>query len=406
MEMLNTAIPTDKVKFDIELNLQELDIVRGIKGIALSLCEKVMEKEVEALCGKKYERGHSHFRWGFNPGSVSFEEGKVQIRVPRVIDKATGSAYRLKSYDKIHSTEAMRESIFGKILYGISTRDYEKVISTITGQFGFSKSAVSRQFLLKAEKQLELFNSRDLSELDIVSIFMDGKRFSSSGVIIALGVDLHGKKHYLGAIESSSENSSVVMDFFKNLEDRGLAINEERLFVIDGSKGLQKAIKSYFGELAFIQRCQWHKRANVLSYLGKGDQESYKKEIQRAYEQPTYREAKDALMKIHKKLLLKNRSAANSLLEGMEETLMLHGLGVFDKLGRSFKTTNVLEAINRQIQKHGQRVTRWSTSTQIQARVASVLLATEGNLSKVCGHSYMAELREKMKRRTAKQLAA
>jgi len=85
---------------------------------------------------------------------------------------------------------------------------------------------------------------------------------------------------------------------------------------------------------------------------------------------------------------------------------MLHSLGVFDKLGRSFKTTNVLEAVNRQIQKHGQRVTRWSTSTQIQARVASVLLATEGNLSKVCGHTYMAELREKMKRRTAKKLAA
>jgi len=396
----------DKQKFDLEYDLSNLDLAKDIKRLTLDFMLHFIEQEVTELCGEKYERGSGFSRWGFNPGSIAVEDMKLKIQVPRVIDKASGQCYKLKSYNQLKEHVSFEESIYKKVLHGISTREYSKVITTIVNQFGYSKSSVSRKFLISAEKRLKEFNTRSLSDLDLVAIFIDGKRFSSSGLIIALGVDLRGEKHYLGFIESSTENSLVMSDFFEELEQRGLSKKHELLFVVDGAKGISKGIRSHFGKRAFIQRCQWHKRRNVISYLPKKHQDSFRIKIQRAYEKSTYKEAKDALLKVEKELKLINQSAANSLKEGLEETLMLHKLNLFDELGRSFKTTNVLEAVNRQVQKYSVKVTRWRSSKQIQYRVAAILLETERNLTKVCGHEYMSELREQMKRSLTKQVAA
>jgi transposase-like protein len=406
MVRVNSEKKCDKYKFDLEFDFKELAIVKDLKNLSVFLCGAVFESEVESVCGAKYSRIGKFSRWGFNPGSIDFGDGKVKIRVPRILDTKTNSFYKLKTYDKLKAADSLDEGTFSKILYGISTRDYSRVIETISGQFGFTKSSISRKFLKIAALKLDELNSRDLSNLDLVAIFLDGKRFSKSGLILALGVDITGRKHYLGFIESSSEKTSVVKDFFSNLEGRGLSIEENILFIVDGAKGPLKAIQEHFADRAFIQRCQWHKRENVVGYLSQEDAPQYRRELQLAYEQPTYDEAKSALMKIHKKLLLRNRSAANSLMEGLEETLTLHRLGVFPRLGRSFKTTNVLEAVNRQVQKYSGRVTRWSTSLQIQARTASILIEQEHRLKKVCGHKFLHELREKMKKTKVNKLAA
>ena len=89
-----------------------------------------------------------------------------------------------------------------------------------------------------------------------------------------------------------------------------------------------------------------HKRENVVSYLSKGEQASWRKRLQRAYNRPEYKEALAALEQLHGELEERNQSAAGSLEEGLEETLSLHRLGVFGVLGRSFKTTNCLESVN------------------------------------------------------------
>ncbi|MFC1896792.1 hypothetical protein ACFL0Q_09100 [Thermodesulfobacteriota bacterium] len=51
--------------------------------------------------------------------------------------------------------------------------------------------------------------------------------------------------------------------------DRGLSINEGILCIIDGAKELRCAVRKVFADKAMIQRCQWHKRENVVSYLPK-----------------------------------------------------------------------------------------------------------------------------------------
>jgi len=124
------------------------------------------------------------------------------------------------------------------------------------------------------------------------------------------------------------------------------------LCILDGAKDLHKAIQKVFGSQAAIQRCQWHKRENVVSYLPKSQQDLWRRKLQAAYEKPTYIVARAALQRIRQELRLINASAVASLEEGMEETLTLHRLGVFPTLGISLKTTNCIESLMAQI---GQR---------------------------------------------------
>jgi len=139
--------------------------------------------------------------------------------------------------------------------------------------------------------------------------------------------------------------------------DRGLDVSHGVLVILDGSKGLRSAVRKCFKKRALVHRCQWHKRENVVSYLPRGEQAAMRKRLQRAYERPTYAEAEEALKKILAELEEQNQSA--SLREGMEETLTLHRLGLFGKLGRSFKTTNCLESINGLVEERCGKVDHW-----------------------------------------------
>ena len=95
------------------------------------------------------------------------------------------------------------------------------------------------------------------------------------------------------------------------------------LVVIDGSKGFRVAVRKVFGKRALVQRCQWHKRENIVSYLPKKDQAYWRKRLQKAYERPSYNEARQELLRIRSKLAIINESAVRSLDEGFEETLTL-----------------------------------------------------------------------------------
>ena len=125
------------------------------------------------------------------------------------------------------------------------------------------------------------------------------------------------------------------------------------------------------GHRALVQRCQWHKRENVVSYLAKREQPVWRQRLQRAYNRPEYDEALAALQSLQHELEDRNQSAAGSLAEGLDETLTLHRLGVYGVLGRSLKTTNGLESINALIEERCAKVDHWQHSSQRQRWLAT-----------------------------------
>jgi transposase-like protein len=278
------------------------------------------------------------------------------------------------------------------VLYGISCRDYEAAAEAVPGAIGLSSSTVSRRFVQASAQKLEELRERELSGEDIVALFLDGKTFAEDTMVLALGITMQGEKRVLGFVEAGTENERVLSEFLRSLVDRGLKVRQGILVIIDGGKGLRAAVRRCFKQAALVQRC--HKRENVVSYLPRSAQAAWRKRLQRAYERPTYAEAKGALEKLLAELEEVNQSAAASLREGLEETLTLHRLGVFGKLGRSLKTTNCLESLNARVEERCGKVDAWKTSNQKQRWLASALLDIEPRLRRVMGHKHLPALRQ------------
>ncbi|MBW2137561.1 MAG: transposase [Deltaproteobacteria bacterium] len=257
-----------------------------------------------------------------------------------------------------------------------------------------SPSTISRRFVKASSRKLKQLMERDLSGYEFVALFMDGKSFAEDEMIIALGVTVHGEKVVLGFVQSGTENERVIKGFLNSLIERGLNVEGGLLCAIDGSKGLYSGIRRVFRDKALIQRCQWHKRENAVSYLPKAIQDTWRRKLQRAYEKPTYEEARAELNRLKNELMLINRSAASSLEEGLEETLTLHRPGLFKELGRSLKTTNCLESLMSLLEAYTGKVDYWRNSLQKHRWVASALIEIEPRLRKIKGYRWLPMPRE------------
>lgn len=384
----------------IQLNAK-LVLIRELIPIALEHVKEVLQEEVDQLAGPRYshnkEDKHCQ-RWGSQRGSVYLAEQKVPIQVPRVRDTERGQEVPLQNYQALQVPEEGDERVFLKILDGLSCRKYHRTARLVPQAFGLSRSTISRRFIRTSAKKLHDLLHRRLDDHEFVTLVLDGKTLRKAQMIIALGITITGEKMILGFVESATENARVAGEFVQHLIDRGLRYQQGLLAVIDGSKALRKAIAEKLGDYAAVQRCQWHKRENVVAYLPTSQQAGWRRKLQQAYEQPSYEKAKQELLRLRHELNQINQSAAASLDEGLEETLTLHRLGLFKELGMSLKTTNSLESINSQVGRMTAKVSHWRNSEQRQRWVASALLEIEPSLKRIRGYRHLPQLQKALQR--------
>jgi len=372
-----------------------IELVRELIPLGLAEVGRMLNEEVGRLAGPRFRRKGAEgapYRHGSNPGSVRLGGQRHPVRVPRVRSEA--GEVRLNTYEQLHDGAGkVDEGLFRKVLLGISCRDYEAAVEAVPGAIGLSKSTVPREFKKATGAKLKAFQERDLSGLDVVAIFLDGKTFADDEMVIALAVTLAGDKHFLGFLQTGTENERTITGFLRSLVERGLDVSSGVLVVIDGAKGLRAGVKNVFGSQVLIQRCQWHKRENVVAHLPRPEQKRWRRKLQSAYQRPTYAEAKRDLKAIRSELRELNESAVASLDEGFEETLTLHRLGLFPLLGRSLKTTNVLESVNAQAEQRCGRVDHWKNSNHKQRWLTAVLLQIEPRLRRLIGYRHLPRLR-------------
>jgi putative transposase len=378
-----------------ELNTR-VAMIQALIPLGLEAVHELLQQEVTRLAGPRYRRTGGlpgYARWGGQPGSLYLADQKVAVHVPRVRDTNRDQEVPLANYHALQDPRRANDAALRKVLKGLSCRDYESCVDAVPETFGLSPSSLSRRFQRASAKKLAELAERDLSGYDVVAIFLDGKTFGDDEMLIALGVTLQGQKVVLGFVQTATENEGVCSRFLRSLLDRGLGIERGVLCVIDGAKGLRKAVGRVFGNRAVVQRCQWHKRENVVRYLPTGRQATFRRKLQHAYDRPTYGQAKAALKRVRSELKLLNESAVGSLDEGLEETLTLHRLGLFKELGRSFKTTNCIENLNALIANRTGKVDCWRNSEQKHRWLATALLEIEPRLRRVCGHPQLVRLR-------------
>jgi transposase-like protein len=369
-----------------------LAMIQALIPLGLRAVEEALQREVTALAGARYAHADGVpgvVRWGTQPGSVFLADQKLPIRVPRVRDRPRGQERPLSTYQAFQTPRALDVGLFRRVLGGLSCREYAAAAEAVPEAFGLARSSVSRRFIRASARALRRLQERPLDDAEWLVLVLDGKTFAADQLVIALGVTTTGEKRLLGLVQTATENKGVCASFLRELGERGFRPAGELLVVLDGAKGLRAAVRDVFGERAQVQRCQWHKRENVVRYLPKTEQPAWRRKLQAAYARPSYAAAKAGLLRVHAELGLVNASAAASLLEGLEETLTLHRLGVFPQVGISFKTTNLLESVMARVEARTARVDHWRTSDQKERWCAAALLAVEAQFRRVKGYQHL-----------------
>jgi len=361
-------------------------MIQALIPLGLRAVEEALQQEVTQLAGARYAREDGRpdvVRWGQQRGSVFLADQKLPVQVPRVRDRRAGRELALATYQQLQTPRAMDVGLFRRVLGGLSCREYRQAAEAVPEAFGLAKSSVSRRFGQVTALTLQALQERRLDDAEWLVLVLDGKTFATDAIVIALGVTSLGEKRILGVVQTGTENQRVCAAFLQELVERGFAQSGRLLVVLDGAKGLRAAVSTVFGARAEVQRCQWHKRENVVSYLPKSEQMPWRRKLQTAYAHPTYATAKRALSRLERELTLRNASAATSLREGLEETLTLHRLGVFPALGRSLKTTNLLENVMARVEERTARVDHWRTSDQKLRWCAAALFAVEAQFRRI-----------------------
>jgi putative transposase len=357
-----------------------------LREAGLALMSLVMEEEVRHLAGERHQqhaerRAH---RWGQEDGYCVIDGQKVPIQRTRLRTKDKREQ-RLGSYELFQRSGPLEQGVWDKMMRGLSTRNYGAVVKEFSTAYGIEKSAVSENFIEASREKVKQLLERPLGELRLCAVLIDGTAFKDRQIIVALGLGCDGRKTVLGLREGATENATVVGALLSDLLERGLDFSTPRLYVLDGGKALHTAVRRHAGESAFIQRCQVHKKRNVVDHLPEEHKTDVRRKLQNAYSMADYQDAKRALERLHHELMHLNPSAARSLEEGLEETLTVHKLRVPDQLRRTLSCTNVIESAFSIVETVCRNVKRWREGDQIERWVGSGLLVAEQQFRKVIG---------------------
>ena len=391
-----TQPPTSKhtlgeVLVEARRSLRELVISEGLK-----MFSRMLEDDRTALCGPKNkpQQDRQAYRHGHDEGQVVLGGTKIRLSKPRVRSLA-GEELELPHWREASHEDPLSERVIEQMLVGVSTRNYarslepapEGVHTTAT-----SRSVVSRQFVARTRDQVEKFLCRPLSELDLPVIMLDGTGMGEHVLVVALGIDATGAKHVLGVTEGSTESEQVCRGLLGQLVDRGLVLERARLFVIDGGKGLRKAIREVFGQWALIHRCQIHKLRNVAEHLPKNKRTWVRAAMNRAWSQATTPAARGKLRDLAAQLEEQYPSAARSILEGLDETLTVIALGVGPSLSKTLRSTNPIENLQGTLKRVARNVKRWRGGSMALRWGVSGLLEAQKSFRRVKGFREMPQM--------------
>jgi transposase-like protein len=364
-----------------------------VRQAGLQLIQLLMEEEVRHLVG---ERGRSTpertaNRWGSERGYCVVMGQKVPVERPRV-RSTEDYEIRLGSYEMFHRGEPLTETVWEKLMLGLTTRKYGDAVRQFTEAYGLEKSAVSEHFIEASRVKLKQLMERRLDKKKFCALLVDATPFEGQQIVAALGIGYDGTKMILGIWQGATENATVVGELLGDLMNRGVDFTAPRLYVLDGGKALHAAVKKYAGESAPIQRCQVHKRRNVLDHITDENKPMVAHKLNAAYVMEDYGAARQALDGLHRELMHLNPGAARSLAEGLEETLTVHRLHIPQQLRMTLASTNVIESAFSIVEAVCRNVKRWHAGDQRERWVGSGLLMAEKQFRRVRGHKQIPVL--------------
>jgi len=375
-------------------------------GVGFRVLAEMMEEELTAKVGAKHAKlpGRRASRHGSAPGSVVLGGRRVRVERPRA-RTAEGQEVTLETYAAVADDDLLTKVVMERMLAGLATRRHRAANEPVGAEVeasatSTSKSAVSRRFVARTKKALEELMSRDLSELDVAVLMVDGVNFAEHCCVVALAVATDGTKVPVGLWLGDTENKTVVTHLLADLVDRGLSAEGGLLVVIDGAKALAAAVAKVFGDQAVVQRCTLHKRRNVADHLPADQRGWVDQRLARAFNHAEpdsgLRQARD----LARQLELRWPDAAASLREGLDDMFSVRRLGVGDRLARSLTNTNMIESMISVGRTTTRNVKRWRDGTMVKRWAAAGMLNAERSFRRLKGCKDMPTLVAALARQT------
>jgi putative transposase len=303
-----------------------------------------------------------------------------------------GREIELETWRETSGADPLEERVTEQIIAGVTTRKYSRSLEAAPADVktsSESRSSVSRMFVARTKQQVKAFLSRPLGSLDFPVIMVDGTGLGDHLLLVALGIEADGSKHVLGVAEGTTESSQMCRGLFRNLIDRGLVVERARLFVIDGGRGIRSAIRTTFGSWALTHRCHVHKLKNILDHLPGHKRPWVRQMVWRAWNEDTAKKAKQRLLRLAKQLEEPHPGAASSVLEGLDEVLTLHRLGIRGALYRSLRSTNPIENLQGSIKSLTRHVKRWRSGFMALRWCVTALSEAERHFRRIKGFNAM-----------------
>jgi transposase-like protein len=366
----------------------------------LVVMRQMMEAELTEAIGEKHAKIPAQERvgnWHGNAkGSVVLGGRQVRTERPRGRSSA-GEEIGLDSWKAFSSADLLNSLVVERMLAGVATRRHADVAEPVGAELeerskSMSKSAISRRFVAATTKAMDELMARNLSELAVAVLMIDGLDVSGSCVVVALVITTDGTKVPVGLWLGDTENKTVVTALLADLVARGLDVDSGVLCVIDGAKALAAGIKKVFGDAASVQRCVLHKRRNVEGHLPKELARVTDKRLGIIFAQPDAAKGLAAARGLAKELEADHPGAAASLREGLDDMFSVRRLGVGGTLAATLSTTNCIESMISIAKRTTRRVTKWKDGSMKKRWVAAGMLEAERSFRRVRGHKDMAKL--------------
>jgi putative transposase len=373
-------------------------LMTWVQQRGLDALDELFSADAAALAGTKgkHREQRTHHHWGTTRTELPFAGQRIVVERPRV-RTTDGREAKLRTVETFRGLDPLSERVVERVLLGVSTRGYGRSVEAPPDgvvRRGTSKSAASRHLVARTRKKLREDLGRRLDGIDLAALMLDGIDIAKQTLVLALGITTTGEKVPLGLVQGSTENATLCTTLLQTLIDRGLRVTEKILCVIDGGKGIRKALDDVFGDLAVVQRCTVHKKRNIREHLSPSHTAYVMASINDAYKSASADTARKRLRQLASWLESNGEdAAAASLREGLEETLTVLKLRLPPTLRRSLSTTNALENLNGTVRRVTRNVKRWRRKGDMRCRwVGLAIVDAATRFHRIKGHRDLAAL--------------
>jgi transposase-like protein len=350
-----------------------------VRGTARYMLQVAIEAEATAFLGRGHyrrgERARVGWRNGYEPKAVQTEAGLLQFAVPQL--RATDEPFRPKLPERLASrTPDLEALVRGMYVRGLSTQDVGALYGEAFGETRLSKSTVSR-ITQQLNQDFDTWRRRDLSELSVVYLFLDGQYHAArqgtdekEGVLSAYALLEDGRPVLLHLDVGPRESYDAWLSFLQDLVARGL--RDPLLIILDGAPGLVKAVKRVWPH-AYRQRCQVHRMRNILAKVPRLMKATMKKLVQQVFLAPSYAVA----LKRGRNLIAKFKDRYPAAMECLERDLeeCVTHLRFPEAHHLRIRTTNRLERLNGEARRRTKVIPRFPTERSCLSLLYASLIA-------------------------------